>query len=102
VRDRTVAIRNGVLSHAYDFAAHGNLNGALKYVDAYIANEEDTLEARLWLWQQSVRWETSNFALAFGRRLIDYCDQHGYADEAAKVRAKCQLLNEQAQSREPF
>jgi hypothetical protein len=97
VRDQTLAIRNGVLSHAYNFAAHGNLNGALKYVDDYVAKEDDTLEARLWLWQESVRWEARHFALAFGQRVIDYCEQQGFVDEAATVRAKCELLNESAQ-----
>jgi hypothetical protein len=95
LRDRTVAIRNGISSHAYGFAGHGNLNGALNYVEAYIANEEDTLEVRLWMWQESLRWENGNFALAYGRRLIDYCEQNGFSDEAAAVRAKCELLNEQ-------
>lgn len=88
-RAETVATRNGVLTHAYGFAARGNMAGALEHVEAYIATDEDTLEARLWMLNAIARWEDSGPALELGKRVIDYCEQHGFADEAARVRSVC-------------
>jgi len=89
-RAETVAIRNRILTHAYGFATHGNKAGALKYIDAYIATDEDTIEARLWMLNEIVRWDDIDIVLAYGKRLIEYCEQHGCADEAARVRLICE------------
>jgi hypothetical protein len=86
-RAETVGIRSRVLTHAYGFAAHGNTAGALKHVEAYIAAEEDTLEARLWMLKEIARWENRRAALEFGERVIEYCEHHDLADEAARVRS---------------
>jgi hypothetical protein len=93
VRAETVAIRKGILSHAYGFAAHGNRAGALKHIEGYIETDEDTLEARLWMLNELVRWENSDAALEFGKRVIGYCERHGFADEAARVRSICDRWN---------
>ena len=89
---RIVAIRERVLNQAYGFAAHGNLTGALKHIENYIDAEDDSLEARLWFLNESMRWEQRNFALAFGGRLADYCERRGFVDEAAALRQKCERL----------
>ncbi len=95
VRDETLAIRKRILNHAYGFAAHGNLTGALKHIEAYVAKDEDSLEARLWILNEATRWGNSNLALALGRRVIEYCERRGFTDEATTVRAKCERLNDQ-------
>lgn len=92
-RAETVAVRNGILTHAYGFAMHGNRAGALKHIEAYIATDEDTLEARLWMFNQIARWENSAAALEFGKRVIDYCEQRGLSAEAGSVRSTCEHLN---------
>jgi hypothetical protein len=92
-RAETVATRKGVLSHAYGFAAHGNVTGALDHIERYIAVEEDTLEARLWMFYEIARWEDRETALEIGRRVIDYCERHAFTDEAARVRSMCDHLN---------
>lgn len=93
VRGETVAIRNRILTHAYGFAAHGNRAGALEHINAYIATDEDTLEARLWMLNEMARWENRDAAIEFGKRVFDYCEQHGFVDEAARVRLICEHLN---------
>jgi hypothetical protein len=93
VRAETVAIRKGILSHAYGFAARGNRAGALKHIEGYIETDEDTLEARLWMLNELVRWENSDAALEFGKRVIGYCERHGFADEAARVSSICDRWN---------
>jgi hypothetical protein len=92
-RAETVAIRNGILTHAYGFTAHGNRAGALKHIEGYIATEEDTFEARLWMLNEIARWEDRDVLLEYGMRVIDYCEQHAFADEAAWVRSKYELLH---------
>lgn len=87
VRAETVAIRKRILSHAYGLAAHGNRAGALKHVERYIAADEDTLEARLWMVNEMARWENGEAVLEFGERVIDYCERHGFAAEAVRVRS---------------
>jgi hypothetical protein len=89
----TIAIRNAVLTHAYGFAAHGNRAGALKYIDAYLTKEEDTLEARLWMLNETSRWENVDTARELGSRLIGYCEAQGYGAEAARVRRQCEHLD---------
>jgi hypothetical protein len=101
-RAETVAIRNGILTHAYGFAAHGNRAGALKHIEAYIATDEDTVEARLWMLNEIARWEDGDAALEFGRRIVDYCEQRGLADEAAWVRSKCEHLRAHRTRIEPL
>lgn len=91
-RAETIAVRERILSHVYGFSAHGNKAGALKHIDSYIETEEDTLEARLWVFSRIARWEDSHVALEFGRRVIDYCERHGLADEASRVRSACEHL----------
>jgi hypothetical protein len=86
----TIAIRNGVLSHAYGFAAHGNKRGALAHIEDYVSKEDDSLEARLWMLDEISRWEDKAVALKYGRRIVDYCEQHGLADEAARVKSACE------------
>jgi len=88
----TVATRKSIVTHAYGFAAHGNKAGALRHVERYLAQDEDTLEARLWMLNETARWEDSDVALEFGKRVFDYCEQHGFAEEAARVRTKCDHL----------
>ena len=93
VRAETVATRKGVLTHAYGFAAHGNIAGAIDHVEEYIEAVEDTLEARLWMFYEIARWEDRETALELGRRVIDYCERHAFTDEAARVRSMCVHLN---------
>ena len=83
----TVAIRRRILSHAYGLAAHGNRAGALKHVEGYLAADEDTLEARLFMLNEMARWEDGGAALEFGARLIDYCERHGFTAEGVRVRS---------------
>lgn len=96
LHDETLAVRKGVLSHAYGFAVHGNRAGALRYIDAYLAQEEDTLEARLWMLGETARWERPDTALEFGSRLIEYCEANGFDAEAARVRVQCEHLRDVA------
>jgi len=85
--ERTLAIRRGILNHAYGFATHGNLRGALKHIESYLATDEDTLEARLWMLQEVAGWDVRLLTREFGKRVLDYCDANGFVAEAAKVRA---------------
>jgi len=94
VRADTLRIRSGILNHAYGFAAHGNRVGALRHVEAYIASDEDTLEARLWMLNEMLRWDDIESPLAFGRSVIEYCEQHGLAAEAERVQFWCKHLSE--------
>lgn len=89
------AIRSGVLSHAYGFAAHGNRAGSLSHIEAYIEKEDDSLEARLWMFNEMSRWEDKAIAVRFGQRVIEYCEQHGFTDEAARVTMMCGHLDSQ-------
>jgi hypothetical protein len=91
-RAETVAIRNGILSHAYGFAAHGNKAGALRHIERYIETDENSLEARLWIFNEIARWEDSDVALRFAEHLVEYCDARGFTKEAAGVRARCEYL----------
>ena len=86
-RAETVAIRRRILSHAYGLAVHGNRAGALKHVEGYLAADEDTLEARLFMLNEMACWENGGAALEFGERLIDYCERHGFSAEAVRVRS---------------
>jgi hypothetical protein len=89
---RIIEIRKGVLAHAYGFATRGNVAGALRHIAEYLGNEEDTLAARLWIFNEMTRWEDSYPALAMGKETIDYCEKQGLADEAARVRLICEHL----------
>lgn len=86
------AARGKVLTQAYGFAAHGNLQGAMKHIEAYLAADDDTLEARLETLKELARWEDKRAALEFGKRVIAYCERHGLAAEAARVRSLCEHL----------
>ena len=79
-RTETIAVRKGILTHAYGFATRGNRAGALRHIEGYIASDEDTLEARLWFLQEIARWDAGDLALEFGRRVIDYCERYGFAE----------------------
>jgi hypothetical protein len=92
-RAEAVVIRNGILTHAYGLAAHGNTVGALRHIEGYLATDEDTLEARLWMLKEVARWENRRAALELGKRVAAYCDEHGLADEAARVRSMCEHLS---------
>jgi hypothetical protein len=91
-RAELVTIREGILNHAYGFAMHGNRAGAMQYIEAYIASDEDTPEARLWMLNRMLNWEDSAVPLEFGQRLIEYCDQRGLVQEAARVRLQCEHM----------
>lgn len=91
-RAETIAIRNGILTHAYGFAARGNAGGALRHIEQYIATDENTVEARLWMLNEISRWEHGAAALEFGTRVAAYCEERGYADEARRVRQICEHL----------
>lgn len=91
-RAETIAIRNGILTHAYGFAARGNAAGALRHIESYIVTDENTVEARLWMLNEISRWEWGAAALEFGTRVAAYCDERGYADEARRVRLICEHL----------
>ena len=91
-RAETIAIRNGILTHAYGFAARGNAAGALRHIESYIATDENTVEARLWMLNEISRWERGAAALEFGTRVAAYCDKRGYADAARRVRLICEHL----------
>jgi len=93
----TIAIRNSILSFAYGFATRGNKAGALKHIEKYIATDEDTAETRLWMFNEMTRWEDNTVTLDFGSRVIEYCEQHGLVDEAARVRLQCEHLSERMQ-----
>jgi hypothetical protein len=93
-RAETVATRRSILTHAYGLAAHGNRRGALRHIDAYIATDEDTLEARLWILNELARWEDGHVARELGKGVIEYCERHGFVAEAARVRVICEHLNE--------
>jgi hypothetical protein len=93
VRAETIAIRNGILTHAYGFAARGNAAGALRHIESYIATDENTVEARLWMLNEISRWERGAAALEFGTRVAAYCEERGYADEARRVRLICEHLS---------
>ena len=95
LRAATGAERENVLSRAYGFAAHGNKAGALKYVEAYLNNEEDSLEARLWMFDRMTLWESADMAIELGKRIIGYCEQNGLTGEADALRRKCEQLYRQ-------
>jgi len=86
-----------VLSHAYGFAAHGNKAGSLAHIEDYIAKEDDTLEARLWMFSHIARWEDKAVAIKYGQRVIEYCEQNGCADEAARTQLMCKALSDSVQ-----
>jgi len=83
-----VAVRRGILSHAYGFAARDNKAGALRHIEGYLASDEDSLEARLWFLNELTRWEDRAVARRFGEIVIAYCEQHGLDDEVARLRLK--------------
>lgn len=87
-----IAIRKGVLNHAYGFAMHGNRAGAIRHIESYVTAEDDSLEARLWFLHESARWESSHAALELGQRIIDYCEHHEHQAEAARLRRYCEQL----------
>ena len=94
VQGEIVAVRRSVLSHAYGFAAHGNRAGALKHIDAYLDETEDSLEARLWMLNEMARWEDTSVAGRFCELLVESCEQTGMSDEADRLRNKYAVLLE--------
>jgi hypothetical protein len=91
-RVEQLAIRSGILSHAYGFSARGNRRGALKHIEVYIETEEDSLEARLWMLNEISRWEDCEVAVEFSRRLVSYCEQRGFFEDASRIRSKYEHL----------
>jgi hypothetical protein len=43
--------------------------------------------------KETARWENSRTALELGKRVVAYCEQHGLADEASRVRSMCEHLS---------
>jgi len=73
----------------------------LAHIDDYIAKEEDTLEPRLWMFSEIARWEDKAIAIRYGQRVIEYCEQNGCADEAARTQLICKTLSASLQDHVP-
>ena len=95
-RGELEVVRRGILNHAYSFATRGNRRGALQHIEGYIASDEDTTEARLWMLNEMMRWEDKAAPLEFANRLIEYCRQHDLEAEAAHVQLRIDHLQDRS------
>jgi hypothetical protein len=92
--ERLLAERARVLDHAYGIAAHGNVDGGLKYLESYVLAESDPLSARVWMFNEMTRWEDPRPALTFGETLVAQLETGERGAEAAKVRLGCGYLKD--------
>jgi hypothetical protein len=90
--DRLQQVRHRALDYAYGIASRGNLEGALAYINEYVASEAEPLAARQWMYFEMTRWASARPALAFGQRLAADLETAGQPDAAAKMRASCAHL----------
>jgi hypothetical protein len=79
--------RKAALSHAYGFAARGNVTGALAHISVYASSEPDPLAAEVWMFQEMTLWEDPYAALMLGRELPERLTAAGRRHEASKVAA---------------
>jgi hypothetical protein len=95
-----VSRRRHALEHAYGIAAGGGLRKALEHLTEYVGTERDSLDARLWLFQEMTRWRDVRPAIELGKSLAGDLNAAERREEAAKVLVGCRYLEERSPPRE--
>ncbi|HEX7718876.1 MAG TPA: hypothetical protein VF389_03645 [Woeseiaceae bacterium] len=94
LRERRVADRKAVLTHAYGFISRDNRAGGMAHVRKALGEESYSDDAWRWYFAEMLKWESKDAALMLGQ---DYLKQllHEQRDvEAVKLMARCLLEDE--------
>lgn len=93
-RSRLDDRRAAVLNHAYGFVSRGNSDGGLKHIYAWLDEDPQPAAAWPWFFEQMLRWEKTDPALAFAQVWVGELLRSGLHIQAVKILLRARLVNE--------
>ena len=92
-RDRTLLERTMVLNHAYGIVSRGNRAQGLKHIYKALADDPDDAAAWAWFFENMLRWEYPEAALAFAQQYVHELLSYGENVKAVKIMMRCRMVN---------
>ena len=86
--------RAAVLNHAYGFVSRGNSDGGLRHIYAWLADDPQPTAAWPWFFEQMLRWESTDAALALAQVWVGKLLRGGLDIQAVKILMRARLVNE--------
>ena len=86
--------REAVLGHAYGFVSRDNRAGGLKHIHDWLEEDPQRDTAWPWFFEQMLRWETREPALAFGQQFLSRLLRQQDTVAAVKLMMRCRLVDE--------
>lgn len=93
IRQRSLAARRQVLTHAYGFASRGNREGGLAHIRQALCEEDDSDDAWRWYFAAMLEWESKDAALMLGQEYLTRLLQERRDVEAVKLMSRCVLAD---------
>jgi hypothetical protein len=94
LRQRRVADRRGVLTHAYGFISRDNRAGGMAHVRHALGEESYSDDAWHWYFAEMLKWESKDAALTLGQEYLKQLLHEQRDVEAVKLMSRCLLEDE--------
>lgn len=91
VRQRRVAERQGVLTHAYGFISRDNRAGGMAHLRQALGEESYSDDAWRWYFTEMLKWESKDAALMLGQEYLAQLLHEQRDVEAVKLMSRCLL-----------
>ena len=91
--------RATVLNHAYGFVSRGNSDGGLQHIFSWLESDPQPAAAWPWFFEQMLRWDTTDAALAFAQVWVGELLRNGLNIQAVKIMLRARLVNERFRPR---
>ena len=91
--------RATVLNHAYGFVSRGNSDGGLRHIFSWLESDPQPAAAWPWFFEQMLRWDTTDAALAFAQVWVGELLRNGLNIQAVKIMLRARLVNERFRPR---
>jgi len=92
-RDRHRLQRTTVLNHAYGIVSRGSRAQGLQHIYRALADDPDDQAGWAWFFDNMLRWENPEAALAFAQQYVHELLSHGENVKAVKIMMRCQMVN---------
>ncbi|MEX0976572.1 MAG: hypothetical protein WDZ50_05690 [Woeseia sp.] len=91
LRQRRVAERQGVLTHAYGFVSRDNRAGGMAHLRDALGEESYSDDAWRWYFNELLKWESKDAALMLGQEYLTQLLHEERDIEAVKLMSRCLL-----------
>ena len=92
-RDRQLLHRTAVLNHAYGIVSRGNRAQGLEHIYKTLADDPDDAAGWAWFFENMMRWENPEAALAFAQQYVHELLGYGENVKAVKIMMRCRMVN---------